>query len=202
MENILTLFNGHDNINHCFMKLLKYTYLFLIIGFLFSCKTTNSEIKEPHKINENEYSETGRSKMRTIFTEIIINASPEKVWNVLTEFDKYPEWNPFMLEVKGSVIEGEKIRVQVKPVGGSKMSFHPTVLAFEPEKEIRWIGRFLFRGLFDGEHKLELIDNGNNTITFRQSELFGGIFVPLLDLDKTRKGFILMNEKLKEIVEK
>ncbi|MFZ4545382.1 MAG: hypothetical protein ACOYOA_15120 [Saprospiraceae bacterium] len=72
------------------------------------------------------------------------------------------------------------------------------------EKEFRWIGHLLFKGLFDGEHKFELIDNGNGTTTFRQSEKFNGILVPLfkkmLDIN-TRNGFMAMNEQLKNRAE-
>ena len=84
------------------------------------------------------------------------------------------------------------------------MTFKPTVLAFEKNKEFRWIGHLLFPGLFDGEHKFELNDNRNGTTTFKQSEKFAGILVPLFKkmLDNnTKKGFEEMNKKLKELAE-
>jgi hypothetical protein len=62
----------------------------------------------------------------------------------------------------------------------------------------------IISGIFDGEHKLALNDNGNGTTTFTQSEKFKGILVPLLKkmLDgNTHNGFILMNKKLKELAE-
>jgi hypothetical protein len=77
-------------------------------------------------------------------------------------------------------------------------------LPLKTNKEFRWIGHLLFSGLFDGEHKFELIDNRNGTTTFRQSEKFGGILVPLFKkmLDEnTLNGFNLMNKKLKELAE-
>ncbi len=40
---------------------------------------------------------------KSIKTEIIINASKEKVWQVLTDFDKYPAWNPFIVSIKGEL---------------------------------------------------------------------------------------------------
>ena len=66
---------------------------------------------------------------------------------------------------------------------------------------LKWLGHLLFPGLFDGEHSFQLIDNGNGTTTFRQSEIFKGILVGLLNLENTRKGFEAMNKKLKEMVE-
>jgi hypothetical protein len=142
---------------------------------------------------------------KEITTEILIQAPPKKVWTILTDFGKYPEWNPFIKSVTGEVAVGKEISILLAPPESSEMTFSPTVLAFEPNKELRWLGHFWFTGLFDGEHKFELIDNGNGTTTFRQSEKFGGILVWLfsskLDVN-TVNGFKLMNEKLKELAEK
>jgi len=141
---------------------------------------------------------------KQIKTEIVIHATPEKVWSILTNFDNYPKWNPFIKSVKGEVKVGNKITVRIEPPGSKGMTFKPKVLTFETNKELKWLGRLLFAGIFDGVHEFELVDNGNGTTTFRQSEIFKGIFVPLFkkQLDNnTRKGFEEMNKKLKEIAE-
>jgi len=142
---------------------------------------------------------------KEIKTEITINAKPEKIWAILTDFGNYPTWNPFIKSLSGRVAVGNKINVRLEPPGATGMSFEPEILAFEPKKELRWIGHLFFRGLFDGEHKFELIDKGNGTTSFKQSEKFKGILIPLLKkmLDtKTVAGFNLMNQKLKELAEK
>jgi hypothetical protein len=87
---------------------------------------------------------------------------------------------------------------------GKNMTFKPTVLAFDHNKEFRWIGKLLFKGVFDGEHKFELIENGNGTTIFNHSETFKGILVGLFKKQleyNIRKGFELMNENLKKCVE-
>lgn len=141
---------------------------------------------------------------KEIKTEILINATPEKVWAILTDFKNYPNWNPFIKSIQGDVKPGNKIAARIEPPGAKGMDFKPKVLTFETNKELRWLGHLLFAGLFDGAHKFELIDNGNGTTTFRQSEKFTGILVPLfkkqLDIN-TRKGFEEMNKKLKELAE-
>lgn len=142
---------------------------------------------------------------KEIKTKIRIEASPAKVWAILTDFDKYPEWNPFIKSIKGDVAVGNKIVARIEPPEAKGMTFKPTVLAFDTNKEFRWIGHLLVKGLFDGEHKFELIDNGDGSTTFVQSEKFGGILVPLFKkmLDKnTVNGFNQMNKKLKEMAEK
>lgn len=141
---------------------------------------------------------------KEIKTSIQIHATPEKVWSVLTGFDQYPRWNPFIKSISGKVEVGNKITARLEPPGGQGMTFKPTVLAYEANKEFRWLGHLLFPGLFDGEHKFELIDNQNGTTTFIQSEKFNGILVPLfrkmLDIN-TVNGFNLMNQSLKERAE-
>jgi hypothetical protein len=142
---------------------------------------------------------------KEIKTEILINAAPEKVWSILTNFEDYPNWNPFIKSIKGVVKVGNTITARLEPPKSKGMTFKPKVLVFDTNKEFRWIGHLLFPGLFDGEHKFELIDNGNGTTTFMQSEKFQGILVPLLKkmLDNnTLNGFNEMNKKIKELAEK
>lgn len=139
-----------------------------------------------------------------IKTDILIDATPSKVWAILTNFDNYPNWNPFIKSITGQVAVGNKITARIEPPDATAMTFTPKVLAFETNKEFRWLGHLLFAGLFDGEHKFELIDTQNGTTTFIQSESFKGILVPLFKKmlnTNTRNGFNLMNQKLKELAE-
>lgn len=139
---------------------------------------------------------------KEIKTEIVIQATPEKIWSILTDFENYPNWNPFISNIKGSVAMGNKIKISIHPPGGKKMTFKPNVITKIDKKELSWRGKLLVGGLFDGEHKFELIDNKNGTVTFIQSEKFEGLFVGVFSLKKTEDGFNQMNEKLKELVER
>lgn len=142
---------------------------------------------------------------KEIKSEIIIQASPARVWEILSAFEKYSSWNPFIKSIQGQVKVGEKIVVRLEPPGAKGMTFKPRVLAFEQNKEFKWIGHLFFTGIFDGEHRFELIDNGDGTTTFIQAEKFKGVLVRMLSkmLDgSTLNGFRAMNEKLKEEAEK
>ena len=142
---------------------------------------------------------------KEIKTEIQINASPEKVWSILTKFEDYPNWNPFIKSISGEVKPGNKIKTRIEPPKAKGMTFRPKVIVFEKNKEFSWLGHFFIPGLFDGEHRFKLIKNENETTTFIQSEKFNGILVPLfkkmLDVN-TINGFNEMNQKLKELAEK
>jgi len=136
---------------------------------------------------------------KEIKTQITINASPQKVWTILSDFENYSSWNPFITSLEGDVEVGNKIKVNA---GG--MNFKPEVLAYKENKELRWIGKLLFSGVFDGEHSFELVDNQDGTTTFHHNEKFNGFLVGLfskkLDTD-TKSGFEAMNDKLKELAE-
>ena len=94
--------------------------------------------------------------MRELRREIDIDAPPAAVWAVLTDTRSYSEWNPFMPHLAGELREGAKLEVRIEPPGGRAMTFKPTVLAVEPDRELRWRGRLLVPGIFDGEHILHI----------------------------------------------
>ncbi len=142
--------------------------------------------------------------MKQIETEITIEASAEKVWQVLTNFEDYPRWNPFVRSISGTNKEGEKLKVFLKPPDGKGMTFHPEVKKSEPGKEFRWKGKLGVPGIFDGEHYFLLEEISSKRTHFVHGEKFSGILVPFMGniLDKTKEGFELMNKTLKKECER
>ena len=102
---------------------------------------------------------------KEIRTEIVIKASPAIVWSVLTDFEKYPSWNPFIKWIKGEAIEGSTITARIEPPNASGMTFKPVVLKVNSQKEFRWLGHLFIPGLFDGEHIFELYENSDGSTT-------------------------------------
>jgi hypothetical protein len=138
--------------------------------------------------------------MKELRSEIEIDASAERVWQLLTDFAHFPQWNPFIRRASGNVKLGERLDVYMQPSGANGMTFRPTVLKAEPNRELRWIGHLLIPGLFDGEHIFNIEPLGTNRVRFVQREIFTGLLVPLLakrlDTD-TQRGFEEMNQALK-----
>ena len=141
--------------------------------------------------------------MRQIRTQITVNASAEQVWNVLTDLENYPEWNPFITRASGEVRVGGGLDIYMEPPGGKAMGFKTRLMTVESNRELRWVGVFLHKTLFTGQHFFLIEPQGTGHVTFVHGELFGGIMVPFMGgaLRKVAQGFGDMNQALKARVE-
>jgi hypothetical protein len=140
--------------------------------------------------------------VRRIATAIDIDATADAVWRVLTDFAAYPEWNPFIRRLAGEAKVGARLKVTMQPANRKPMTFRPTVLVAEPGRELRWLGRVLVPGIFDGEHAF-IIEPRNGGCRLRHEETFRGLLVPAFGamLDDTAKSFAALNAALKQRVE-
>lgn len=135
-----------------------------------------------------------------VYTEIVINADKKTVWSIFSDFEKYPNWNPFIKSLSGTIKVGERFQADI-----GAFKFKPTTKVLKPEQELTWLGRLLLPGIFDGRHSFLLIQNEDGTTTFIQKETFSGILVPFMKKKlntEIKDGFTAMNTKLKELSEK
>ncbi len=117
--------------------------------------------------------------MRIIETQIDVAASASSLWQILTDFPAYSDWNPFP--------------------GRTAITLKPTILAVAREWELRWRSRRIVPGFFDNEHRFQIRTHGQ-FCRFHQSERFTGIMVTTVgdDLfDAMQQGFEEMNVALK-----
>jgi hypothetical protein len=142
--------------------------------------------------------------MHTLDTEIEIGASPDGIWSILTDFDAYRRWNPFIRSIKGVARKGASLDVRVQLDGAKERSFRATVLAADRPGELSWRGRLLIPGILDAEHRFTIEALSSGKARFRQMEQFGGVLVPFLrrTLDgPVQRAFVEMNIALKERAE-
>jgi hypothetical protein len=140
--------------------------------------------------------------VKEVRTEIEINASPDTIWNILTDFGKYEKWNPFINRIVGDPTEGSKIEIHIETPAGKSRKYEPTVIKVEQGRELRWIGKSL---LLNGEHIFAIEHLKQGRARFVHREVFYGIltsfFGKSLDTD-IKQGFEEMNKALKERAER
>ena len=138
-----------------------------------------------------------------IETEIVIAAPPAAVWQVLADFPKYPEWNPFILKVDGAVRSGAAVRYRFEFPRGVRIWAVAHILAFEPDRELVWTSHALSDVIFRGDHhfRIEPVETGS---LFRHGEHFSGALVPLAAPILRLQGpdiYAALNRALKQRVE-
>ncbi|WP_069130871.1 SRPBCC domain-containing protein [Rhodohalobacter halophilus] len=142
--------------------------------------------------------------MKQIKTIVHIHAPIHIVWDALMNFQNYPDWNPFIRSIEWASDSKEQLLITILPPDSQKpMKFNPSILRHETQKEFRWKGKLLMKGLFDGEHYFRLSKLPNGSTAFVHGESFSGVMVPFLKsgLRKTELGFKQMNMALKELCE-
>ena len=136
--------------------------------------------------------------------EAEIHAPSEHVWRILTDFDRYSEWNPYLFRVEGALAVGNTLVVSAGSTEGKSWRFKPTVTVFDPGRELRWRGHFLARGLFSGEQffLLTALESGQTRLV--QGGNFAGLLLKYMGsfLTDTARGFVGMNQALKARAEK
>lgn len=120
-----------------------------------------------------------------------IDAPPDQVWAVLTDFESFPEWNPFIVRASGELKVGERLSVALQVPDMKPVSFQPRLLDVEPGRLLRWKGVTYLPGLFDGRHTLSVEPLPDGRSRFRTHEDVTGILLPFLGnvMRRTQRGF-------------
>jgi hypothetical protein len=107
-----------------------------------------------------------------------IRATPDAIWQILTDAARYTTWNTTVDRVEGRIAQGEKVTVHAKINPGR--AFPVKVSEFVPGRKMVWTGGMPL-GLFKGERTFTLTPRSDGTVEFRMSEVFGGPLSPLIE---------------------
>ena len=113
--------------------------------------------------------------MKTVSATVWIDASPMKVWAILTDLSRFQDWNPLFREASGEIAVGRRIFLRSYPAGGRPMTLRPTITAATAGTELGWASRL--PGIIGGEHRFELSAGNGGTLVV-QSKTFRGALVP------------------------
>jgi hypothetical protein len=137
-------------------------------------------------------------------TEVEIDAPPARIWQVLTSFAHYPEWNPFIKSIAGELKLGSRLELTLTPPDGSERSVKATVTRFDEGRELGYRDKLWFKGLFDGEYFIQLIQTDEGRTRVVNAADFAGWLVQHMgrSLTGTARGLVGMNEALKKRIER
>ena len=118
---------------------------------------------------------------------VVVDAPPAAVWAVLTDFERYGEWNPYVTRAQGSATEGSELALRVE--GDAQDA---EVLIVRPLRKLEWRSRTLAPGLRDHEQIFRVVPLGPERVRVVSETRFEGLLAPFADLDDHRRGFQAM----------
>lgn len=133
--------------------------------------------------------------MRELRTEIQIAAPIERVWQVLTDFDRWQDWNPMVNQVCGNASVGSRLNITMCGSGGKDaMKYQPTILESNPPRSLRWRATMMSGWMFTNDRVFELTEKNGGTELVNKEE-FNGLLVPLF-WGKMNQFVVPMLEKM------
>ncbi|MCY3812074.1 MAG: SRPBCC domain-containing protein [Gammaproteobacteria bacterium] len=134
---------------------------------------------------------------------VTIEAPVEKVWRVLTDFERYGEWNPFTPDVRADLTMGARVDMRVT-MGAFRLKQTEIICALEPPRRLAWRTTIGARWLLHAvrEQRLEML--GNESCRYVTEDEFKGVLMPLVILltgGFVRRGFNAVAAALKQRAE-
>lgn len=113
--------------------------------------------------------------MKSYSATTTIDATAERVWQILTDAQSYPSWDPWAVRIEGAIAAGARLTTYTKL--SPNRAFVVKVTEFVPERLMVWTGGVPF-GLFRGVRRFELEPRAGG-VQFTVSEIFRGPLLPL-----------------------
>lgn len=95
-------------------------------------------------------------------TMVVIDAPPERVWQILTDASGYREWNPEIIDVEGRMALGERIVARVRLGDGALRRVPMKVTRFETPSRMEWVGGIPL-GMFVGRRTFTVTPRAGGT---------------------------------------
>ncbi len=127
--------------------------------------------------------------MHTLRTEAVIAASPDRIYAVLADFDRYHEWNPLNLQAHGEARVGARVSMVFRDLPGKPGAvIRQTVriVAAEPGRELAWAGHVPL--VFKGRHGFLLTPEGQGT-RLVHTEVLSGLVPSTWSAERVARDF-------------
>jgi len=144
--------------------------------------------------------------MQEIKTEIEISAHPSKIWNILTDIDKWQEWSPIINSSQGESAVGSELSITMIGKQESKdgPKYNPKITALNEPSYFHWRASMLAGFIFTNDKIFKLEETKSGT-RLTHIETFKGLLAPIFcgQMEKSVPPMLnSMNKALKELAER
>ena len=133
---------------------------------------------------------------RTVSVSATVEGRKQEVWDVLTDFAAYEEWNPFVRRAAGEAREGTTLELEAVLPGEEPRSLDAEVLIARPDRKLRWQDRLIIPGLRDWEYEFVLEPLEPGRVLVVQQLRAEGLLAPFADKGAAQEALQLTAEAL------
>jgi hypothetical protein len=132
-----------------------------------------------------------------------INAPDDVVWEILSDIEAWPSWNPMYTRAQGVIRIGDRWTLDVALRGQPARTIHPVILDWAPYDHIHW-KLDMMRGWARSVRFLEIEKMGAENVIFANGEIFDGWLGPSVARrlrNPVLEGFEALNQAMKSRAE-
>jgi hypothetical protein len=112
-------------------------------------------------------------------TTFPVAASPEAVWDVLIDFDRWHEWNPSVPSIQGDTELGSTVKLTLAMPGRPSAKVKATLTEVEPGRRLCWHGNVGADWVFSGTRQFVLDPQADGTVLVAYVEDVRGVLFPV-----------------------
>lgn len=128
---------------------------------------------------------------KAVTTTTTVAGSKLEVWEALTDFGDYEDWNPVVTHAEGEAREGTELELDVALPGHESESLDAEVLVARPIRKISWQARLLVPGLRDWEYEFVIEPVGEDRVRVVQRLRIEGLLAVFADAGAAREALEL-----------
>lgn len=132
-------------------------------------------------------------------TRVDIDAPAERVWSILADLDRYPQWNPFTVRIETDFVVGHPIVLHVSFDGAKPIKQKEILRCWAPGEQLRWSMTIGPAWLFRAQRVQRVEVLGPARCRYISEDAFAGVFSPIVELlygGKVQRGFDAMGTAL------
>ncbi len=140
---------------------------------------------------------------RAVEHRIGVQAPAEIVWEVVSEFETWHQWNPLYRKAQGQMKIGTVLTLEQHLPGVPATVITPIVQDWVPYEQLHWRSTRL-GGFVTAIRYLEIENRGEVNSTFSNGELFMGLLLRFVSRDERRKlkaAYAQMGEAVRDRAE-
>ena len=112
-------------------------------------------------------------------TTFPVAASAEKVWEVISDFVSWSEWNPSVPSIKGDLKVGSTCAVKLVMPRRPSVKVKVTLTDVDPGRRFAWHGNIAHDRFFAGDRSLDIEPQADGTVLATHTEEITGAFFPV-----------------------